>query len=50
MRTAFPYRSVCSALVLAGLAAAPALAQSAMETPAPSPKAKVEQRVGITDF
>lgn len=50
MRRSFIYRSVCSAIVLAGLAAAPALAQSAMETPAASPKAKVEQRVGITDF
>jgi hypothetical protein len=31
------------------LAAAPAAAQN-LETPAPSPKARVEQRVGVTDF
>lgn len=50
MRMLSPYKVVCSVLLLAGLAAAPVLAQSAMETPAPSPRAKVEQRVGITDF
>jgi len=50
MRLTSPYKVVCSALLLAGLAAAPAFAQSAMETPAASPKAKAEQRVGITDF
>ncbi len=32
------------------LLAPPALAQSAAEMPAPSPKARVEQRVGVTDF
>lgn len=50
MRNALVYKLVWSTLAVAGLAAAPALAQNAMETPAPSPKAKVEQRVGITDF
>ena len=50
MRSTLVYKVVCPVLLLAGLVAAPALAQSAMETPAPSPKAKVEQRVGITDF
>jgi hypothetical protein len=40
---------VVSLLCVAPLAV-PALAQSAAETPAPSPKAKVEQRVGLTDF
>jgi hypothetical protein len=42
-----PVRAAALALSLAGNAA---LAQTALETPAPSPKAKVEQRVGITDF
>jgi hypothetical protein len=37
-------------LLSLGLASSPALAQSAPETPQPSPKARVEQRVGITDF
>src|SRR5215831_14838146 len=38
---------VIAAVVLMSRAAA---AQSAIETPAPSPKARVEQRVGITDL
>jgi hypothetical protein len=42
-----PVLAAALALSLAGNAA---LAQTALETPAPSPKAKVEQRVGITDF
>lgn len=50
MRLALLYKTVCSLGVAAGAAAVPTLAQSAMETPSPSPKAKVEQRVGITDF
>lgn len=37
------------AAILVAVAAAPAFAQS-LEVPAPSSKAKVEQRVGITDF
>jgi hypothetical protein len=37
------------AAVLLALAASPAAAQN-LETPAPSPKARVEQRVGLTDF
>ena len=36
-------------LALLALACTPALAQS-LEVPAPSTKAKVEQRVGLTDF
>ena len=39
-----------ASLLSVGLAASPVLAQSAPETPQPSPKARVEQRVGITDF
>jgi hypothetical protein len=31
-------------------AASPARAQAVLETPAPSPKARVDQRVGLTDF
>jgi hypothetical protein len=42
-----PVLAAALALSLAGNAA---LAQNALETPAPSPKAKVEQRVGVTDF
>ncbi len=38
-----------AALTLA-FGASAAFAQSAVETPAPSPKARAEQRVGITDF
>lgn len=41
------------ALALVGaltLSSSTALAQSALELPQPSPKAKVEQRVGLTDF
>jgi hypothetical protein len=41
--------ALASAWLFAGALAAPALAQS-LEVPAPSPKAKVEQRVGLTDF
>jgi hypothetical protein len=38
-------------VVLTCIAAAPAAAQAPnLELPAPSPKAKVEQRVGVTDF
>ncbi|HEX3758524.1 MAG TPA: DUF2911 domain-containing protein [Kofleriaceae bacterium] len=37
-------------VVAAALLARTAAAQSAIETPAPSPKARVEQRVGITDL
>ena len=44
-----------SALALAALLAIPltasiASAQAALETPQPSPRARVEQRVGVTDF
>lgn len=41
-----------SALAVAAVAvtASPVFAQQALEVPAPSSKAKVEQRVGITDF
>lgn len=46
-----PHRSSNLAACLASLAlAANALAQGAPELPAPSPKAKAEQRVGVTDF
>lgn len=38
------------AAVLITVSLAPARAQSALETPQPSPRAKVEQRVGVTDF
>lgn len=38
------------ALAVVSLSALPALAQSAPEVPSPSPKARVEQRVGITDL
>ena len=38
-----------AALTLA-FGASAVFAQSALETPAPSPKARAEQRVGITDF
>lgn len=44
------YRRAALAAAFAGAAAlSPANAQT-LETPAPSPKARVEQRVGITDF
>ena len=46
-----PNRSSNIAACLATLAlASSALAQSGPELPAPSPKAKAEQRVGVTDF
>jgi hypothetical protein len=38
------------AVVTAAAGLLPAFAQSALETPAPSPRAKAEQRVGVTDF
>ena len=41
--------ALASAWLLAGALAAPAVAQT-LEVPAPSPKAKIEQRVGVTDF
>ncbi|HET9299398.1 MAG TPA: DUF2911 domain-containing protein, partial [Candidatus Polarisedimenticolaceae bacterium] len=41
--------ALASAWLLAGVLAAPAVAQT-LEVPAPSPKAKIEQRVGVTDF
>src|SRR5687768_12523971 len=41
------HRLLTAALTLA--VAAPAAAQN-LETPAPSPRARVEQRVGVTDF
>jgi hypothetical protein len=41
--------ALASAWLLTGALAAPAVAQS-LEVPAPSPRAKVEQRVGLTDF
>jgi hypothetical protein len=41
--------ALACAWLLAGALATPALSQS-LELPAPSPKAKVEQRVGVTDF
>src|SRR6266571_3687755 len=37
-------------LVTAALLSRTAAAQAVIETPAPSPKARVEQRVGITDL
>src|ERR1043165_7624846 len=40
----------CSAVVVAMMLSRAAWAQSAIELPAPSPKARVEQRVGITDL
>lgn len=40
----------CWLAAAAMLAAAPALAQSAPELPDASPRARVEQRVGVTDF
>src|SRR5262245_66554293 len=43
------FRYVRAAVLVAAAAAAPAFAQG-LEVPAPSSKAKVEQRVGITDF
>src|ERR1043165_721986 len=39
----------CSAVVVAMMLSRAAWAQAVIETPAPSPKARVEQRVGITD-
>src|SRR6185503_12045359 len=45
-----PFRIVPLAAVAAVCATLAAHAQTALETPAPSVKAKVEQRVGITDF
>jgi hypothetical protein len=44
--------SLRATVALLALAAVPSLAaaQAALETPAPSPRAKVEQRVGLTDF
>lgn len=44
-----PSIALATAWLVAGALAAPAVAQS-LEVPAPSPKAKVEQRVGLTDF
>ena len=40
---------LAAAVLLSRAAAAQTAAQAAIETPAPSPKARVEQRVGITD-
>src|SRR5215813_422002 len=41
---------LAAAALLSRTAAAQAVAQAVIETPAPSPKARVEQRVGITDL
>jgi hypothetical protein len=50
MSRSIPTRTVfIVAVAAAAVAASPALAQT-VEVPAPSAKAKVEQRVGITDF
>ncbi|HEX8114722.1 MAG TPA: DUF2911 domain-containing protein [Kofleriaceae bacterium] len=40
---------VAAAMLVSRAAVAQAVAQAVIETPAPSPKARVEQRVGITD-
>src|ERR1041384_916402 len=39
----------CSAVVVAMMLSRAAWAQAVIETPAPSPKARIEQRVGVTD-
>lgn len=43
-------RSLAALLVVAGVAATSSAFAQALETPAPSPKARVDQRVGLTDF
>lgn len=43
-------QTLAAAFVVALAAPGSARAQSSLETPAPSPKAKVEQRVGVTDL
>jgi len=42
--------SAAALATVLGLLVAPVLAQQAPELPQPSPKARVEQRVGVTDF
>ena len=49
-RTSFPALLAAGALATATLVAPVAFAQATPEVPAASPAAKVEQRVGITDF
>jgi DUF2911 family protein len=49
MREPLTYGCRFVALVVAMTLSRPAAAQAVIETPAPSPKARVEQRVGITD-
>ena len=47
----FAARAACTIALMAALALRlPALAQSAPDLPQPSPKGRVEQRVGVTDF
>lgn len=48
MRSIVPFVSVCVSLLSA--IASPTLAQTGPELPQPSPKARVEQRVGLTDI
>lgn len=49
MRESLTYRCCLVVLAVGVTLSRPAAAQAVIETPAPSPKARVEQRVGITD-
>jgi hypothetical protein len=50
MRSNSPGVSLCVTVLALALAHRTSAQQAAPETPAPSPKARIEQRVGLTDF